>query len=214
MDNVDFLERLEPSQRKLFAGLTSPARIQALLNEIRYSDEDVNRCFPNVLRDGKAHCLDGGLLGAAAMRHLGYPPMIIDLLPEPGTDDDHVLVIFREHGRLGAIAKSNFVGLRYREPVYQTLRELVMAYFEDFFNLKGERTLRSYTAPLHLDKLDHLEWMWQDTGVEAIEQRLDKLRRFELLTPEMIAALTTKDELALKAGMLGTNYAGLFKPKI
>ena len=213
MNNPDFIERLEPSQRKLFAWLTTPTRIQALLDEIKYSDEDANRCFPNVLRDGKAHCLDGGLLGAAALRRLGYPPVIVDLLPEPGMDDDHVLVIFKEHGHLGAVAKSNFSGLRYREPVYRNLRELVMAYFEDFYNLNGQRTLRSYTVPLRLEKLDHLEWMWKDAGVDAIEQLLPKLRRFELLTPEMIAALTTKDELAYRAGMLGTNYAGLYKPK-
>jgi hypothetical protein len=214
MENTDFIERLEPSQRKLFAGLTSPARIQGFLDEIKYSGENTNHCFPNVLRDGKAHCLDGGLLGAAALRRLSYPPVIVDLLPEPGTDDDHVLVIFREHGRLGAVAKSNFAGLRYREPVYRSVRELVMAYFEDFYNVNGERTLRSYTVPLWLEKLDYLEWMWKDAGVDAIEQRLTRLRRFELLTPEMIAALTTKDELAYRAGMLGVNYAGLYKPKV
>jgi hypothetical protein len=183
------------------------------LDEIPYSAEDRNRCPLNVMQDRLAHCLDGALFAAAALRRLGDPPLVVDLFPDPGMDDDHVLAIFRRHGRLGAIAKSNFVGLRYREPVYRSLRELVMSYFNDYFNLNGVKTLRYYTRPLNLSPFDRQEWMVSDAGVDAIERRLLELRRIPLLSPEMASSLVNVDSLSYKAGMLNVNHAGLYKPK-
>ena len=141
-----FKVRLTSEQRGAWQSLTSPANIQAFLDTIPYSAEDANRSPLRVLQERQAHCLDGGLFAAAALRQLGHPPLIVDLLPDPGTDDDHVLAIFRRNGCFGAVAKSNFAGLRYREPVYRSLRNLVMSYFEVYFNVRGEKTLRSYTV--------------------------------------------------------------------
>ncbi len=206
-------DTLDDEQRKLVSGLDSPIKIQAFLDETPYSPEDADRCPVSVLRDRLAHCLDGGLFAAAALRRLGYPPLVVDLLPEPGTDDDHVLAIYRVGGCFGAVAKSNFVGLRYREPVYRSLRELVMSYFSDFFNVNGAKTLRYYTAPLDLRSLDALEWMSQDRGAEAVERHFSKLRRYPLLSAQAAAALSPVDELSYRAGMLNVNTAGLYKPK-
>ena len=143
----------------------------------------------------------------------GHEPLILDMFPEPGLDDDHVLAIFKINGRFGALAKSNFVTLRYREPVYHNLRELVMSYFDGFFNVDGVRTLRSYTRPLRLAAYDQNGWMWSDAGADAIEKRLLQLYRYPLLTPEMAANLVKVDPLTYKAGTLATNPAGLYQPK-
>lgn len=206
-----FVDRLDPEQQRLFFSLNSPAEIQAFLDSIPYSAENANRCPLSVLRDRRAHCLDGALFGAAALLRLGFPPILVDLLPEPGADDDHVLAIYRVQGYYGAVAKSNFTGLRFREPVYRPLRELVMSYFEDFFNLHGQKTLRAYTLPLRLP-LQAADWMWSDPGADRVEERLHTLRKIPLLADSIVTNLARVDERAYQAGMLGVNEAGLYKP--
>ncbi len=129
-------------------------------------------------------------------------------------DDDHVLAIYRANGGYGALAKSNYSGLRRREPVYRTLRELVMSYFEQFFNVNGQHTLRTYTRPLNLARLDARQWMTSDSGADAIEHRLLHMRRISALSSAMIAALTPMDALPKQAGMMGSDPAGLYQPKL
>ena len=131
---------MSPSERQLLSGLESPAAIQAFLNTIPYSEDHFYRCPLRVLRERKGHCFDGALFAAMALRRIGYPPLILELIPNE-RDDDHILALFKQDGCWGAVAQSNFTGLRYREPVYRSLRELVMSYFEDFFNSVGEKTL-------------------------------------------------------------------------
>jgi hypothetical protein len=206
-----FESRLSKEQRAVWAGLSTPSLIQAFLDAIPYSPEDANRSPLRVLQDRQAHCLDGGLFAAAALRRLGHPPLIVDLLPEPGADDDHVLAIYRRNGCFGAVAKSNFAGLRFREPVYRNLRDLVMSYFEVYFNVRGEKTLRSYTVPLDLSVYDAQSWLIDDDAADAIEKRLPQLRRTALLTPAMIAELSPVDRRSYEAGMVGTNPDGLYK---
>ncbi len=206
-----FKVRLTSEQRGAWQSLTSPANIQAFLDGIPYSAEDANRSPLRVLQERHAHCLDGGLFATAALRQLGHPPLIIDLLPEPGTDDDHVLAIFRRNGCFGAVAKSNYAGLRYREPIYRSFRDLVMSYFEVYFNIRREKTLRSYTVPLDLATYDAMDWLTNDAAADAIEKRLPQLRRTPLLTPAMIAELSPVDQRSYEAGMLGTNLDGLYK---
>jgi hypothetical protein len=178
---------LDQEQNDLFSSLNSPVEIQAFLDSIPYSPENINRCPLSVLRDRQAHCLDGALFAAAALHRLGFPPILVDMLPDPGADDDHILAIYKVNGYYGAVAKSNFSGLRFREPVYRPLRELVMSYFEDFFNVNGKKTLRAYTVPLRLSRMDGANWMWSDEGADEVERRLAKLRKIMLLTPQMAA---------------------------
>ena len=112
----------------------------------------------------------------------------------------------------GAVAKSNFVGLRYREPVYRTLRERVMSYFEQFFNIQREKTLRGYTVPLNLQTFDHLNWMGEDDPLEAIGLRLDEIQKVPLITGRMARGLSRVDRRSCTSGLLGANWSGLFKP--
>jgi hypothetical protein len=133
------------------------------------------------------------------------------LLPRD-RDDDHVLALYKQDGHWGAVAKSNFVGLRFREPVYRTLRELVMSYFEQYYNVEREKTLWGYSMPLNLKAFDKLNWMGSDEPLGAIVQRLAKMRRVPVLTETMIAGLSLVDERSYQAGLLGVNEAGLYKP--
>jgi len=206
-------EFLDPQQRELISTLTSPAKIQAYLDSIPYSAEETNRSPVRVLRDCKAHCLDGGVFAAAMLRLSGYPPIILDMQPDPGMDDDHVLAIYQKNGLYGAVAKSNFSGLRFREPVYRSLRELVMSYFDVFFNVEGIKTLRGYTRPVNLAAYDKKGWMWQDSGVDFIEHRLKELKLTYVVSPEMASQFIPVDQRSYQAGMLGVIPDGLYKPK-
>ncbi len=197
-------------QEKLLAGLDTPYAIQAFLDSIPYSGDPFYRCPRRVLAEGKAHCFDGAMFAAAALRRIGHDPMLLDM--RAVRDDDHVIALFREHGRLGAVAKSNFVGLRFREALYRTLRELVMSYFEAYYNVEREKTLRAYSTPLRLRAFDELDWEDDDGAMERIAVRLDRLRHIALLTPAMERGLSPMDDRSYTAGMQGTNNAGLYRP--
>lgn len=206
-------DHINEEQRELLRGLDTPVKIQAFLDTCAYVAEYDNRCPARVLAERRAHCLDGALFAAAALRRIGYPPLVVDLFPDPGMDDDHVLAIFKVNGRYGSVAKSNFVGLRYHEPVYHSLRELIMSYFEQFYNVNGVKTLRTHTLPLDLARFDRLGWEWNDRGADAIEKALLARRRITLVPPEIAAALSPVDELTYKAGLLVADPDGLYKPK-
>jgi hypothetical protein len=208
----DLEPHLDNSQLEQFHRLTTPAEIQAYLDETPYSTEDANRTPLQVMQDRVAHCLDGGIFAAAALRRLGYPPLLVDIFPDPGQDDDHVLAIFKVDGFYGSVAKSNFTGLRFREPVYRSIRELVSSYFESYFNVHGVKTLRTYTRPLNLKRFDRLGWAWKQAGVDIIERQLLSLPRFTLISPAVIDFLSPVDPLSYKAGTLATNPEGLYKP--
>lgn len=213
MTDTPFEQSLTPNERSLVEGLDTPAKIQAFLNDTPYSPENANRCPLMVIRERLAHCLDGGLFAAAMLRRLGHPPLILDMLPEPGTDDDHILAVFQVEGCWGALAKSNYSGLRYREPVFRTLRELVMSYFEDFFNINAQKTMRAYTRPLNLAAYDRYGWSWKNEGADFIEQRLLSLKQIPVISPQAAAQLSPVDPLTYQAGMFGSNPDGLYKPK-
>jgi hypothetical protein len=194
----------------ILAGLTSPDKIQAFLDNLPYSADPFYRSPRSVMRDRKAHCFDGATFAAAALRRLGHPPLIVDMLAE--RDDDHILAIFKRQGHWGAVAKSNFVGLRFREPIHRTLRELVLSYFESYYNVDREKTLRSYTRSLNLAGFDEIQWMTCDDNLERIAERLDKLKSIPLISQEMARGLIPVDDRTYSAGLSGANEAGLYRP--
>ena len=192
--------------------LAAPRAIQDFLDACAYSSDPFYRCPLRVLRERRAHCFDGALFAAAALRRLGHPPRLLDLLSD-GRDDEHLLALFKADGRWGAIAMSNFSGLRYREPVYASVRELAMSYFEPYYNLARERTLVGYTGPLSLAPFDRMHWTVSDEHLERIAERTEQVRRIELITPAMHGRLTPVDDRSYRAGLLGSDAAGLFKPE-
>ncbi len=196
-------------ERRAIARLATPRKIQDFLDAIPYSAEDRYRSPRSVLRDRVAHCYDGALFAAALLRRLGHPPLLVNMFAV--RDDEHLLAVFRVDAHWGAVAKSNFVGLRYRDPIYRSLRELILSYFEDYFNVAGEKTLRSYTRPLNLARFDRLAWTTDDTHLDCVAAALDRLARIPVLDARLLRNVTHMDERAYRAGMLGANAAGLYK---
>jgi hypothetical protein len=207
---TDFHQVLKGSERQFLETLGTPIKIQAFLDELPYSTEHIYRCPLRVLRDRVAHCFDGALFAAAALHRLGYPPLILELVPND-RDDDHLLAIYRMDEYWGAVAKSNFVGLRFREPIYRNLRELVLSYFEQYYNVAREKTLRSYTPPLNLKAFDQFNWMTCDESLEHIAKKLDKIRKIPILTPSMTSNLSLVDERSYRAGLFEANERGLYQ---
>ena len=206
-----FDRELSGEARAIVNGLTGPAGVQAFLDSIPYSTDEFYRCPLRVLRDRTAHCFDGAVFAAAMLQRIGYPPLILDMLSN-GRDDEHLLALFKDRGCWGAVAKSNFVGLRFREPVYRTLRELVMSYFEQYYNLDREKTLRGYTGPLNLKRFDRLNWMTADETMDLIARRTDEIRRVTVIDGEMEKRLSLVDERCYQAGLFGSDPSGLFNP--
>jgi hypothetical protein len=164
-----------------------------------------------VIRNRRAHCLEGALFAAACLRYIGYPPLVLDLKAE--NDDDHVIAIFKVKGFWGAVAKSNFTTLRYREPVYRTLRELSMSFFDMYFNSIGEKTLRSYSLPQNLSRFDYMNWMTTEEDLDVIGNYLTDVKHISLINPEQVGKLDIVGDYLLKSSLIGSNPAGLYKPK-
>jgi hypothetical protein len=205
--------RIDSAQRGAFGftqaewralrGLRCPAGIQRALDAMPYHLARSAWSPRRVLGARTAHCLEGAIFAAAALRVLGFPPLLLDL--EAVQDTDHVVAVFQIDGRWGAIAKSNFAGLRYREPVYRGLRELAMSYFDGYMNLRGERTLRAYSSPVNLAGFDrvHPGWMTAADDLWWVAEHLAGIRHRALLTPAMVRRLSTVDRRSRRAALVG-----------
>lgn len=197
-------------ERRILERLDTPLAIQRFIDATVYSDEPLYRSPRRVMRDRRAHCVDGALFACACLRFHGMPPLVLDLVAV--NDDDHFIAVVKADGLFGAVAKSNFVGLRFREPIFRTARELALSYFEDYYNTAGQKTLRSFSAPVDLARFDDLGWETRDDGIEEITERIGRMRHAPLLPAARIRALSPVDPLRLRAGLLGANPAGLYKP--
>src|SRR5205809_4289940 len=200
MSRIDTLGFTPSELRKLRAS-KSPVGIQKFLDDLPYNLSYTARSPKKVLHDRVASCLEGGIFAAAALRILGFPPLILDL--EAEQDTDHVVAIFKMRGHWGAVAKSNFTGCRYREPVHRTLRELAMSYFNIYFNLRFARTLRTCSRPVNLARFDRLHWMTTDKPVWFIAEHLCEIPHIRLLTSAMEKRLTRVDTRTFKGEMVG-----------
>jgi hypothetical protein len=181
--------------------LKTPTQIQKFVDALDYQYADTALSPQRVLRERKGHCLEGALLAAAALRVNGHPPLLMDL--EAVRDDDHVLAIYRQRGLWGSIAKSNFAGLRFRAPVYRSLRELALSYVDHYYNLRGERTLRSYSAAVNLTRLDDRNWMTSEDNVWCVTELLISARHFPLFSDKVARSLPRLDRRSFEAGMHG-----------
>jgi len=185
--------------RKL-RSLKNPHGIQRFLDDMPYHLADTAWSPRRVLRENTSHCFEGAMFAAAALRVNGYPPLVFDL--EAEHDTDHVVAIYRVRGHWGAVAKSNYTGCRYREPVYRSLRELALSYFEVYFNLRRERSLRTFSRPVNLARFDDLNWMTTDKHLWFVAEYLLTIHHFPLLTPAMIKKLHRLDDRSFRAGCL------------
>lgn len=195
---------------KFLKSMDHVKKIQDFLDDIDYNPKYECRSPRLVIETRSAHCFEGALFSAAALSFQGFKPLIVDM--KAWNDDDHVIAVFRLDNYWGAVAKSNFTTLRFREPVYRTLRELVMSYFDFYFNIYGDKSLRSFSRPLDLGIYSSRNWMTTDEDLEFIGDKLESMKHYPLVTEKMVANLSRASEISLKAGMLGSNEEGLFKP--
>jgi hypothetical protein len=199
IEEIDFLK-----------GFDSPWSIQVFLDSIEYNPNYECRSPRWVIKKRSAHCFEGALFAAAVLDFIGYRPLIVDM--RAYNDDDHVIAVIREEGYWGAVAKSNFTSLRFREPIYHSLRELIMSYFDFFFNINGYKSLRSYSIPFDLTAFNHRNWATTDEDLEYIGDKIESLHHYPVVSAKMIKKLNIASESMIKAGLLGSNNDGLFKP--
>jgi len=188
----------------LLRRLSTPDKVQRYLDDLTYNLEkggDTVRSPRRVMRDRTAHCAEGAFFAAAAFRVNGRPPIIVDL--EADNDDDHVLAVYRERGLWGSVATSKFSGLRFRAPVYRTIRELVMSYFEDYFNWDGDRTLRAYSRPLSLARFDRINWMTAEEDLWPVVEWLTVAHHTPLVGRAVANRLPRVDRRSYQAGVFG-----------
>jgi len=206
-----FKYNFSSDELNVFKNLRSPSGIQKFLNKTRYNPDYIT-CSPRkIIKSRTANCFEGALFAAAALRVLGHRPLIVDLIAE--NDDDHVIAVFKQNNCFGAIAKSNTTVLRFREPVYRTIRELVMSYFDFYFNTLGEKSLRSYSIPVDLSKFDKYNWMTTDEDLEFIGDYLFTIKHYPILTKKIIKQLSLADKEVVNLCFTGSIQEGLFKPR-
>jgi hypothetical protein len=193
---------LNKDELKILKSLNTPQKIQSFINklEINFEKKGETCMSPRkVLEMKKAHCIEGALLAALALRINGYKPLLVDM--KTGVDDEeHVIAVFQREGKWGAISKTNHAVLRYREPVYNSIRELVMSYFHEYTDNKGRKTLRSYSLPINLSRFDKNNWATEDKDLWYVHDYLDKVKHFQILDRKQIANLRRADRIELKAG--------------
>jgi hypothetical protein len=186
-----FLRRLSP-----------PWKIQRYLDSLDYDVPGMGCRSPRrVLRERRVQCMDGALFAAAALRAQGYSPLIVDL--EAEQDSDHVLAVYRRNGDWGAVARSNYSGLRYREPVFRTIRDLALSYVESYFNLRREKTLRRFSNPVDLSRFDKRGWMTSEEDLWYIPEYLVGVRHHRLLSRAAERALAPVDRRTFDSGLVG-----------
>jgi len=198
---IDFREIWSEDELSLLRSFRAPYQIQKYIDALKYSHHNFTRSPREVMKRREAHCFDAALFAAAALEIMGFPPFLVDL--RSVQDTDHVIAIFKISGRLGSLAKSNFSGLRYREPVYKDLRELVMSYFEGYFNLRRERTLRAYSSLFDLRRAEDLLWRTTPKKLDELGERLDAIRHYSIMPSSLAKGLTPVDHRSFAAGKVG-----------
>jgi len=195
----------------IYSQFKTPWDIQVFLNSLKYRSKGEARSPVFVFKEKKAHCFDGAIFAAAALEKQGYKPLIIDL--EAKEDDDHILAVFKKDEFWGAVAKSNTTVLRYREPVYKTIRELIMSYFDVYFSVTGYKSLRKYSRPINLNRFNKFNWRTTESSLDFIEKYLFEVKHHDIITKKMEKNLSTTDPDLIKAGFLTSDPEGLFIPK-
>jgi len=192
-----------PAESDLFKRLNTPRKIQDFLDDLPYDPTDGYRSARQALKNGKDHCFGGSMIACAALRYHGEKPLILGLVSEKD-DEDHVITIYRKNTLWGAISKSKFAVLRFRDPVYTSIRELVMTYFEFYFNSKGKKTLRQYSSLIDLTKYDD-EWMISEEHVQSVDNALCTAKHYGLLSSKTKKQISKVDNDLLKLGFIGVD---------
>jgi len=206
---------LSPAERRVFERLNTPQKIQDLLDHfpanILHSREHTMRSPRRVLRDKTAHCLEGAMLAATALAYHGRPPLLLDL---ESTDDDydHIVALFSTQGRSasggkekklwGAISKTNYPVLRWRDAVYKNERELAMSYFHEYFLDDGSKTLRRYSKAFNLQKFNPAKWVVAEGDVDWVAEALGRAPHYPIAPAKALKNLRRASKIEIKATAL------------
>lgn len=197
---------LAPEEYETLKRLSTPIKIQDFLNALPSNWEkngDTHMSPRRILREGKAHCIEGALLAAAALWVAGEPPLIMNLSPRPGRGDfDHVVTLYKRGDRWGAISKTNHASLRFRDPAYRTPRELVLSYFHEWFvNGTGEKILEEYSRPMDMRRLG-TNWLTAEEELWEVAHALNALPHYKLIPMGNWRHVRKADSMELQAGKL------------
>lgn len=216
---------------KIIKKLNTPAKLQDFLNSLKINfEKNGETCMSPrmVIKTKKAHCMEGALLAAAVLEFYGEKPLVLDLRAN-SRDMDHVVALFKRGGFWGAVGKTNHAVLRYREPIYKTIRELALSYFHEYFDQKGRKNLREYSRPFNLRYFNSrsfyqslnksrranknplfckegvegvVNWRISEKNLFFIPKHLDKIKHYEILNPKQIRNLRKADKIEIRAGEL------------
>jgi len=207
IEGLKFAESgLNKEDWKLLKSLSNPQKIQDFLNSIPFNferDGETHNSVSQSLKAKRIHCFEGALIAAAALWIQGRKPLLLDLVAiRP--DFDHVVVLFMEDGQWGALSKTNHSVLRYRDPIYKSVRELVMSYFHEYFLKNGKKTLRKYSKPFDLSK-EGTYWIATEENLAGLAHKLDKSTHLEILSLDQSRSLRRAEDIETKASEL-TEY--------
>ncbi len=192
------------NELKILNQLNTPQKIQTFLNKlpINFEEKGDTAMSPReVLKKKKAHCMEGALLAATALWYHGKKPLLLDLVTTKD-DDDHVVTLFKQNGCWGAISKTNHAVLRYREPIYKTVRELAMSYFHEYFKNNGKKTLRKFSVPFDLSKIEDKSWLTSGEDLWEINNLLEASKHFSILSQSQIRKLCKAEPIEIEAGKI------------
>lgn len=161
-----------PRERAIVARLRNPVLVQRFLNALPYNVEPAPkgptlRSFRGVVATGTAHCLEAALSAAVILEQHGYPPLVLSF--ESIDELDHVLFVYREHGRWGSVARSRDPGLHGRKPVFRSARDLALSYVEPYVDFTGRIT--GY-AVADLAALGGYDWRLSEHNIWKVERYL------------------------------------------
>lgn len=196
---------LTKEEIKLYKKLNTPAKIQDFINSLKTNFElkgDTCRSPREVLKKKEAHCIEAAILAASVLKFHRYNPLIVDLEAN-NKDYDHVIAVFKKNGFWGAITKSNHACLRYREPIYKNIRELVMSYFHEYFSQKnGKKTLRKYSLPVNLNRFNKLNWEFSEKDIWFVPEHLCEIKHFPIMERWQIRQLRKADDIEIESGKI------------
>jgi len=200
---------LSPAERSVFKKLSTPNRIQdyleALPQNFSYKAGETHRSPRRILKNKvskKAYCFEGAVFAAAALAYHGREPFLMDL-QTTDEDEDHVVALFKENGLWGALSQTNHPVLRWRDPVYKSVRELAMSYFHEYFlPNNGKKTLYAYSAPFDLSKYKPEQWVTAEASLDWLAEALDDSKHFPIASPKILKQARRASMLEREASKL------------
>lgn len=198
-----------PSEAKFLKSLSTPEKIQRYLDNLAYNPVNDAASVRYVLMTEDAHCLEGGFVAAAALEFQGHPPLMISLQAQD--DDHHVLTVYKGKFGWGCLSKSNTALLKGRDPVYRDVRELVMSYFDFYFNTKGVKALYAYSNPINLNRFKKWDWRTGDENLDDLGKSMNDINHYEIVPQYALKKLPRATKLLQDACFLGADMEGLYK---